>query len=179
MVPTLLLLLPSDADSQQALTHSTNPSALTPHHSMVRLAARICFALVLIAAASITTHAATAVQWEDDYKSWMEDIKVSVAGNADLEKKAAELQTQLDAAIAAGVPEEDRMRLLYDFLRVVDSDPTFVGFSTKEATASTPSSSPAATTASVPAPTPSSAASSLSLVSMATIAVAVVGYALL
>lgn len=154
---------------------------------MVRLAARVCFALALIAAASTTTHAATAVQWEDDYKSWMEDIKASVAGNADLEKKAAELQTQLDAAIAAGVPEEDRMRLLYDFLGAVDSDPTFVGFTAKEATASTPSPaattastpSPATTTASTPAPKPTSAASSLSLASMATIAVAVVGYALL
>lgn len=150
---------------------------------MVRLAAHVCFALALIAAASTstTTHAATAVQWEDDYKTWMEDIKASVAGNATLEKKAEELQTQLDAAIAAGVPEEDRMRLLYDFLGVVDSDPTFVGFNTKEAssTSAPPTPSPAATSASAPAPTPTSAASSLSLASMATVAVAVVGYALL
>lgn len=145
---------------------------------MARLAARVCLALALITAASTTTttHAATAVQWETDYKSWMKDIKASVTGNTDLEKKAAELQTHLDAAIAAGVPEEDRMRLLYDFLGVVDKDATFGGFPTKSATTTT--AAPAATNAAAPAPTPSSAASSLfSLASLATIAVA--GYALL
>lgn len=135
---------------------------------MVRSIARVGVALALVATSAI---AADSTTWSSDYKSWIEDIKASVAGNANLAPKAAALEATLDAAVAAGVSEVDRMRLLYDFLAAADSDPTFQGFVTKDVSAAA-----SATTA------PSSAAASnaaSSIVTIATIAVAVLGYALL
>lgn len=143
---------------------------------MPRFATIAAFALAAVVSAPTSTLSAD--PWVADYRRWITQIQTSVAGNTELSARAAELQSSLDAAVASGALEADRMRLLYDFLAVADADPKFPGFSLSD-TATTPTLTPATAPTTAPLLRSDAPASTALTSAAALAATVVVSYALL
>ncbi|KAF1314205.1 hypothetical protein FI667_g16868, partial [Globisporangium splendens] len=159
---------------KSAASSFTVAPAITVAATMTRFA-RVCLALALFVGATDSSSSSVSSAWEQDCKQWIEQIRAQAAGSAEI--KVAQFEAAIAAAVAEGTPEEDLMKLAYDFFDALEQDPNFTGFSevTKVSTAAT--EQPASTTA-PPAATTDSAAgtSSRTLASVSTVAILVAGY---
>lgn len=170
--PPVTLTAALAANRSPAWTHAADLRTPPVASGFTRMPRRnVCAALAIAVAAAIPTSTLGVDPWVTDYQQWMQQISTSVAGNAELSKRAVELQSSLDAAVASGASEADRMRLLYDFLAVADADPSFQGFSLSEPTPAATTAAPSLRSA---APAPAALASATALA-----ATVVVSYALL